>query len=179
MAKFQVMNSTIGLSPANAAPTPRPAKPCSVIGVSMTRLAPNSSEQPLRDLVGALILGDLLAHHEDIAVAAHLFGHGVAKRLAHRLLHHLGAFRHFRRVERRRGLWKRRNGGNRLASGLRFLRTFVVTMLSLRRLRLSRRLSPQASPRRPSSLPAAQVRPVALRQPRRPRLRPGSPRSAC
>ena len=46
MAKFQVMNSTIGLSPANAAPTPSPAKPCSVIGVSITRLAPNSSSSP-------------------------------------------------------------------------------------------------------------------------------------
>ena len=46
MAKFQVMNSTIGRSPAIAAPTPRPAKPYSVIGVSMTRLAPNSSSRP-------------------------------------------------------------------------------------------------------------------------------------
>ena len=46
MAKLKVMNSTIGFSPANAAPTPRPAKPCSVIGVSMTRLAPNSSSRP-------------------------------------------------------------------------------------------------------------------------------------
>ena len=31
---------------SKAAPTPRPAKPCSVIGVSMTRLAPNSSSRP-------------------------------------------------------------------------------------------------------------------------------------
>ena len=46
MAKFQVMNSTIGFRPAIAAPTPRPAKPYSVIGVSMTRLAPNSSSRP-------------------------------------------------------------------------------------------------------------------------------------
>ena len=30
----------------NAAPTPRPAKPCSVIGVSMTRFGPNSSSRP-------------------------------------------------------------------------------------------------------------------------------------
>ena len=42
MAKFQVMNSTIGFRPASAAPTPMPAKPCSVIGVSITRLSPNS-----------------------------------------------------------------------------------------------------------------------------------------
>ena len=46
MAKFQVMNSTIGRRPANPAPTPSPAKPYSVIGVSITRLAPNSSSRP-------------------------------------------------------------------------------------------------------------------------------------
>jgi hypothetical protein len=44
--KFQVMNSTIGLIPAMAAPTPSPAKPCSVIGVSMIRFGPNSSSRP-------------------------------------------------------------------------------------------------------------------------------------
>ena len=42
MAKFQVMNSTMGFSPAMAAPTPRPANPCSVMGVSITRRSPNS-----------------------------------------------------------------------------------------------------------------------------------------
>src|SRR5712671_4911849 len=46
MAKLNVMNSTIGLRPANAAPIPSPAKPCSVIGVSMTRRAPNSCSSP-------------------------------------------------------------------------------------------------------------------------------------
>src|SRR5690606_23005710 len=46
MAKFQVMNSTIGRNPANAAPTPTPVKPYSVIGVSITRFAPNSSSRP-------------------------------------------------------------------------------------------------------------------------------------
>ena len=30
----------------NAAPTPSPAKPCSVIGVSITRFSPNSSSSP-------------------------------------------------------------------------------------------------------------------------------------
>ena len=67
MAKFQVMNSTIGFRPAKAAPTPTPAKPCSVIGVSMTRRAPNSCKQALRHLVGALVFGDLLAHDEDVS----------------------------------------------------------------------------------------------------------------
>jgi hypothetical protein len=46
MAKLKVMNSTMGFSPASAAPTPKPAKPCSVIGVSTTRLAPNSCSRP-------------------------------------------------------------------------------------------------------------------------------------
>ncbi len=46
MAKLKVMNSTIGFRPVSAAPTPMPAKPCSVIGVSMTRRAPNSCSRP-------------------------------------------------------------------------------------------------------------------------------------
>src|SRR6516162_10259456 len=46
MAKLKVMNSTIGRSPAKAAPTPSPAKPCSVIGVSITRRGPNSWSRP-------------------------------------------------------------------------------------------------------------------------------------
>ncbi len=46
MAKLNVMYSTIGFSPPNAAPTAMPVNPCSVIGVSMTRRAPNSSSIP-------------------------------------------------------------------------------------------------------------------------------------
>ncbi len=46
MAKLNVMNSTIGFSPLMAAPTAMPVKPCSVIGVSMTRRGPNSSSRP-------------------------------------------------------------------------------------------------------------------------------------
>ncbi len=46
MAKLNVMNSTIGRSPLIAAPTAMPVKPCSVIGVSMTRRSPNSSSSP-------------------------------------------------------------------------------------------------------------------------------------
>ena len=92
----------IGLSPPIAAPVPTPAKPYSVIGVSITRLRPEFVEQPLGDLVGALIFGDLLAHHEDAVVGAHLLGHGVAQRLAHGLLHHLGAGGHIRLVLRMR-----------------------------------------------------------------------------
>ena len=51
-------------------------------------------EQALGDLVGALIFGDLLAHHEDPVVGAHLLGHRVAQRLADGGLDHLGAFGH-------------------------------------------------------------------------------------
>ena len=50
-------------------------------------------QQALRDLVGALIFGDLLAHHEHVLVAPHLLGHGVAQRFAHGHGDHLGAFR--------------------------------------------------------------------------------------
>ena len=51
-------------------------------------LWPEFRQQPLGDLVGALVLGDLFAHHEHGRVAAHLLGHGIAQRLAHR--HPLG-----------------------------------------------------------------------------------------
>ena len=50
-------------------------------------------EQALGDLVGALILADLLAHDEHRRIAAHLLGHGVAQRLAHGHADHLGAGR--------------------------------------------------------------------------------------
>jgi hypothetical protein len=55
MAKLKVMNSTMGFRPAKAAPTPMPAKPCSVIGVSTTRFGAEFLQQALGDLVGALI----------------------------------------------------------------------------------------------------------------------------
>jgi hypothetical protein len=54
-------------------------------------------QHALADLVGALILAHFLAHQEDVGVAAHLFLHGGADRLAHRHGHHLGAFGNFRR----------------------------------------------------------------------------------
>ena len=46
MAKLKVMNSITGRRSPKAAPTPSPAKPCSVIGVSITRFAPNSASSP-------------------------------------------------------------------------------------------------------------------------------------
>lgn len=47
MEKLNVMNSQIGRRPAIAAPTAIPAKPISVIGVSMTRLSPYFFHNPL------------------------------------------------------------------------------------------------------------------------------------
>ena len=122
MAKLKVMNSTIGLSPASAAPMPTPAKPCSVIGVSITRARAEFLQQALGDLVGALIFGDLLAHDEDVGVAAHFLGHGVAQRLAHGHGDHFGAgskFRlgHFVRAGRGRTDGRRRCGEPRSAAG--------------------------------------------------------------
>lgn len=46
IAKFHVINSMIGRVPAKAAPTPIPANPASVIGVSQIRLAPCFSYSP-------------------------------------------------------------------------------------------------------------------------------------
>ena len=40
------MNSTTGRNPIMAAPTPNPAKPDSLIGVSMTRFGPNFCNRP-------------------------------------------------------------------------------------------------------------------------------------
>ena len=45
-AKLTVMISTIGRSPAIAAPTPMPTIVFSEIGVSRTRFSPNSSSSP-------------------------------------------------------------------------------------------------------------------------------------
>jgi hypothetical protein len=44
------MNSMTGRSPTIAAPTPIPAKPSSVIGVSTTRISPNSWRSPFETL---------------------------------------------------------------------------------------------------------------------------------
>src|SRR5450631_723653 len=44
--KLQVMNSITGRNPHMAAPTPKPEKPFSLIGVSMIRLGPNRFNRP-------------------------------------------------------------------------------------------------------------------------------------
>ena len=45
-------------------------------------------EQALAHLVGALVLGDLLAQQEDVGIAPHLLGHGVPQGFAYRDLRH-------------------------------------------------------------------------------------------
>ena len=56
---------------------------------------PELVEQPLGNLVRALVFRDLLAHDEHGIVAAHFLRHGIAKRLAHGGLHHLRTGRDF------------------------------------------------------------------------------------
>jgi hypothetical protein len=53
-AKLKVMNSMTGRSPTMAAPTPSPAKPSSVMGVSTTRFSPNRSMSPFDTLYAPL-----------------------------------------------------------------------------------------------------------------------------
>ena len=87
--KFIVMNSTIGLVPERAAPTPRPAKPASVIGVSITRFSPCFSKSPLvtcigyheldkmkreqMHLISALVLANFFTKKDNIAIPFHFF----------------------------------------------------------------------------------------------------------
>ena len=93
MAKFQVMNSTIGFSPAKCRADADPGK--AIFGDRRIDHAARSEliEQALGDFVGALILADLLAHEEHRRIAPHLLGHGVAQRLAHGHGDHCGAGR--------------------------------------------------------------------------------------
>ena len=73
-------------------------------------------QQPLRDLIGALIFGDLLAKNEHIGIAAHFLGHGVAQRFAHGHGHHGGSGGNF---GLRLHLLSHRNGNGRLGGGSR------------------------------------------------------------
>ena len=115
---------------------------------------PELVEQALADLVGALVLADLLADQEDVAVAAHLLGHRVAQRLAHRLVAErrpLGNLRRgrgrgggLRRDRLRRSLLRcRRRGGllRRRRGGLRRLGRRLLTLLDEHR---DRRIDPHA-----------------------------------
>ena len=82
-----------GRKPPIAAPVPIPAKPYSVIGVSITRRSAEFGEQALRDFIRALIFGDFLAHHEHARIAAHFLGHRVAQCFAQGERGHAGASR--------------------------------------------------------------------------------------
>ena len=77
---------TTGCKPANAAPTVRPAKPDSVIGLSMTLFSPNLSSSPLVTLyliqhvrevhdceapgghLRSIVLGDFFTEYEHLVV---------------------------------------------------------------------------------------------------------------
>ena len=93
MAKLKVMNSTIGFRPAMRRADAEAGE--AMFGDRRIDDAPGAEflQQALRDLIGALIFGDFLAHDEDVRIAAHLFGHGVAQSFAHGHRDHLGAGR--------------------------------------------------------------------------------------
>ncbi len=65
-----------------AAPMPTPVKPDSAIGVSTTRCGAELLQEPLGDLVGALVEPDLLADDEDARIALHLLAQGQVERFA-------------------------------------------------------------------------------------------------
>jgi hypothetical protein len=70
-------------------------------------------QQVAADLVGALVLGHFLAHQEDVRIAAHFLGHGVAQGVTDRHLHQfhalrqLGILQRFRHRDRRRRFRRR------------------------------------------------------------------------
>ena len=93
IAKLKVMNSTMGRKPAEGRADAEPRK-ASLRDRRVNHAArAELVEQALRDLVRALVLGNLLAHHENSVVAAHFLRHGVAQGFAHGDLDHLRAFR--------------------------------------------------------------------------------------
>jgi hypothetical protein len=73
----------IGRKPAIAAPTPSPANPSSVIGVSITRLGPKFFQQATRDFISALIFSNFLAHQKDGRIARQLFFKSEVQSVAH------------------------------------------------------------------------------------------------
>ena len=100
MAKLKVMNSTIGFRPRIGGAGRQSGEAHFGDRRIDDALRTELVEQALADLIGALVLGDFLAHQEDLRIAAHLFGHGVAQGLAHGLADRLGV-----------DLFRRRRGG--------------------------------------------------------------------
>ena len=80
--KSSYMISTTGRMPCIAAPMPAPTSAISEIGVLRTRVGPELGEHALRHAHRAAHLGDVLAHDEDVVVAAHRRGERVADGLA-------------------------------------------------------------------------------------------------
>ena len=139
------MNSTIG-------PQPRHRRAGADAGEAIFgdrrvdhALGPEFLQQALRHLVGALIFGDLLPHHEHALVLAHFFGHGIAQRVTDGRADQFGPLRHLGIVTRigdighqraRGGLHPlRRLGLAALAFGLGLL---VARLLDRARLRRGR-----------------------------------------
>src|SRR5438874_2465939 len=98
------MNSIMGRVPDIAAPTPKPAKPASVMGVSITLSRPNLSSKSLDTcasmdefsnnfckntgnannvyLVRSLILSNFLSHQEDFGISLHFLRYGFPQRIS-------------------------------------------------------------------------------------------------
>ncbi len=81
------ISSTIGRMPTMAAPVAMPIKPCSLIGVSITRSSPNSSKR-LRYAEETAIPAHIFADQKDALVAAHLFLQRLIDRLDKRCRTH-------------------------------------------------------------------------------------------
>jgi hypothetical protein len=96
MAKLKVMNSTTGLQAregrADAEARKAMLRDRRIDHAALAELL----QQFARDLVGALILRDFLAHDEHALVTAHLFGHGIAQGVAHGRFGEGRAFREWR-----------------------------------------------------------------------------------
>ena len=80
--KDQLMNSTMGRSPPMAAAMAMPVKPFSLMGVSMTRLGPNSSSMPWLTLYAPLYSATSSPSRKTRFVLAHGLAHGLAEGLA-------------------------------------------------------------------------------------------------
>ena len=78
----QLMNSMIGRSPARRRADAEPGERRLADRRVDDALRAELVEHPLGHLVGAVVLGDFLAHEEDVLVALHLLGHGGAEGFA-------------------------------------------------------------------------------------------------
>ena len=82
--KLKVMNSMIGRRPDHRRADADAGEP--FLGDRRVDDPPRAEllEHPLADLVGPVVLGDFLAHQEDVVVAFHLLGHRLVQGFAKR-----------------------------------------------------------------------------------------------